>query len=154
MGALAADQGPIGNIPAMGAPDTSFEAPEVDYGRMIAERERELGLAAELPAAVSGSAYYAPAEHYTPPSRHQDDPPYAPPSAPAAPVDLSGLPERFTLLVERKGDWWKITAPQSHIGLFVAHQDLFVALSDVPGSLAQILRLDGEVPAKATRKRK
>ena len=61
-------------------------------------------------------------------------------------TDITGLPERFTLEIERKGEWWKITAPTVHVGLFVAHQDLIVALSDAPGALAAILRLDGELP--------
>jgi hypothetical protein len=62
--------------------------------------------------------------------------------------DFSTLPDRFTLVVERKpDDWWKITAPESHVGLFIAHPNLLTALTDAPGALAQILRLDGPVPA-------
>lgn len=71
------------------------------------------------------------------------------------PSDLSGLPERFTFEIERKPDgWWKVSAPASHIGLFVANQDLLQALSEAPGALAQILRLDGPTPASPKRKKK
>lgn len=148
MGALSPDQGPIGNIPAAPTRDTTFEAPEdLNYDHMIAEREAALG----LPAESTPAPYVGPGIRYTETSTQDQNVVFIPPGAPP---DLDGLPDRFTLLIERKGDWWKITAPQSHIGLFVAHQDIFVALSDVPGSLAQILRLDGELPAKVTRRRK
>ena len=74
--------------------------------------------------------------------------------APRAPADLTGLPERFTLLVEqRPNGFWKVSAPDVHIGLFVAKQDLHEALAEAPGALAQIVRLDGVV-TKAARGRK
>ena len=69
--------------------------------------------------------------------------------------DLTGLPEKFTLEIESRPDgWWKITSPACHVGLFVAHQDLLTALGDAPGALAQILRLDGPVPAPKRGRRK
>lgn len=74
---------------------------------------------------------------------------------PPIPVDLTDLPDHFTLEVQRKGDgWWIVRAPTSHVGLFVAHQNLIDALSDAPGALAQILRLDGPVPEIKRRRTK
>lgn len=70
-------------------------------------------------------------------------------------TDLTGLPDKFTLEIEsRPNGWWKVTSPACHIGLFVAHQDLLTALGDAPGALAQILRLDGPVPAVKRGRRK
>jgi hypothetical protein len=84
--------------------------------------------------------------------------PLRPPGAayvPAAPSDLTPLPDRFTLDIERKPDgWWIVRAPTVHIGLFIAHQDLATALADAPGALAAIVRLDGQVPKPQTRRKK
>ena len=74
---------------------------------------------------------------------------------PRDPTDLSLLPDRFTLDIERKLDgWWVVRAPAVHIGLFVAAQDLADALARAPDDLAAIVRLDGVVPAVEKKKRK
>ena len=65
------------------------------------------------------------------------------------PSDLSSLPDRFALDIERKPNgWWVIRAPDVHVGLYVAAPDLWEALADAPAALAQIVSLDGVVPAK------
>jgi hypothetical protein len=117
------------------------------YARMVRQREAAEG----LPEVAAPQV-----EYVTPPM-------LAPPlasggitfadrlSQPRA--DLSPLPERFSLDIERKPDgWWVVRAPGVHIGLFVAHQDLTAALADAPGALAGIVRLDGLVTARRRRK--
>lgn len=72
---------------------------------------------------------------------------------PRPPVDLSPLPDRFALEVERKPNgWWIVRAPGVHIGLFVMAEDLAGALSDAPATLAEIVRLDGMVAKGRKRK--
>lgn len=145
MGAMTADPGTPVNE---GVPAERFEAPLADdaaWQRTIAMREAAEGLPAPPPMMQPAQQWIRPAPH---------DVPHAAAEAVMRPdVDLTGLPEKFTLEVEAKpGGWWKISAPLHHAGLFIAHQDLLTALVDVPGALAQILRLDGPVPAKPKRK--
>jgi hypothetical protein len=122
-----------------------FEAavvPDDDWSRTIAMREQAEGLPA--PRMQPTQSLRSLGEGYT----------TALPIVAQQTVNLEGLPERFTLEVESKPDgWWKVSAPAHHAGLFIAHQDLIVALTDAPGALAQILRLDGPVPAKPKRRR-
>ena len=69
-------------------------------------------------------------------------------------ADLSNLPDKFTFDIEHKPDgWWVVRSPQQHVGLFIAAPTLSAALADAPGALAQILRLDGTVPAKRRKTR-
>lgn len=70
-------------------------------------------------------------------------------------ADLSSLPERFTLDIERKAAGsWVVRAPSVHVSLFVANEDLTTALANAPAALAAILALDGPVPAQKKRVRK
>lgn len=138
---------------AMPHPDggEKFEAATELSEREIAEREAALGLSSE-PEPVRGK----PSDTYVPPGHAEEVRRVA---AFADYVnrdaDLSTLPDRFTLEIERKGDgWWKVTAPAVHIGLFIAHQDLATALADAPAALAEIVRLDGQVPAAKRRGKK
>lgn len=127
-----------------------FEAavvPDADWERTVAQREAQEGIQhlaqtqhppypkeMNIEMGIAGR----PETHYTQRVVVEDKPK----------EDLSSLPDKFTLLIERKPDgWWKITAPDSHVGLYVAYPDLNIALQDAPGALAQILRLDGVVPA-------
>lgn len=122
-----------------------FEAavvPDADWERTIAQREAKEGIQRlartqhppfKDPNILLGPDRMAGAI-YTQPAKPTED--------------LSSLPDKFTLLIERKPDgWWKVTAPDSHVGLYVAYPDLNIALQDAPGALDQILRLDGIVPA-------
>lgn len=67
-------------------------------------------------------------------------------------INLSSLPDRFTIEVERKGNVWVVRAPAVHQALFVADGDLVEALSQAPGRLAEIVNVDGIVPAKGRKK--
>lgn len=63
------------------------------------------------------------------------------------PLSNTTLPSDFAVCVERRPDgWWLVTAPAVHVGLFIIHRDLSVALADVPAALSELLRLDGPVP--------
>lgn len=109
------------------------------WARELAQREAAAG----LPVAPSAAWLPGPVEYVAPPPAH---------SVSRVPTDLSALPDRFSLEIERKPDgWWVVRAPGVHVGLFVAHQDLTVALADAPGALAGIVRLDGVVSKKKTR---
>lgn len=142
-----------GSMGAAGLPETnasldSFEAPQADdaaWQADVRQREAALGL---LPAPVQRTNFY-------PTSTPELNAPgnLVAPTIPVA-ADLAGLPDHWTLSIEKKGEYWKITAPQHHSGMYIVHKDLFSALADAPGSLAMILRLDGALPAKPTRKRK
>ena len=67
--------------------------------------------------------------------------------------DLSPLPSKFALDIERKDDgWWVIRAGRVHPGLFVAGADLGDALAEAVGKLAEIVRLDGERPVGRKKK--
>ncbi len=145
MGAtMAPDPGAQMNEGALTERFETAVVPDDDWSRTVAMREAAEG----LPAAQT-----QPPQQWVRPAPH--DAPYTAPATVSRPaVDLDGLPEKFTLEVESKpGGWWKITAPAHHAGLFIAHQDLLVALVDAPGALAQILRLDGPVPTKPRRRR-
>lgn len=142
MGAVVPESGmaPLGED--AGPPDRFESSPAVDesaWTREVAQRESALGLPAPAPRQTKTEVIYA-------------NQPMAAPELNV--VNISGLPDDFTLRVQQKSDgWWVVTAPEQHVGLFVAHQDLLTALSDAPGALAQILRLDGPVPAKKRRNR-
>lgn len=143
MFAYSPEDGPIGAMPD-GVQAQAFEAPDdINYERMIAERERELGLPAE-PTGVRGSAYQTPV--YDPGSITYVD------RVAAAPIaDLTPLPDRFSLAVERKGDMWKVTAPTVHTGLWKAGEDLPQVVHEALAALAEMVRIDGVV-AKGRRK--
>lgn len=135
MFAYSAEDGPIGAI-TDAEPAGTFEAPDdLNFERMVAERERELG----LPNAVSGAAQHAPV--YTDPT-----PVYTPAyRAPVEPADLGSLPDKFTLSVEHKGSVWKITAPSVHTGLWKAGPDLNQVVNEALAALAEMVRIDGIV---------
>lgn len=145
MGALSTGQAPIGPIPGVQVADTAFEAPEdLNYERMIAEREAELGLPPN-PSRVSGAAHR---DAYLPgPVTYQP----APVPAPVPIADLTSLPDRFDLTVERKGEVWKITSPGVHVGLWKAGTDLPEVVHRALASLAEMVSIDGIV-AKGRRK--
>lgn len=148
---LAGSMGQMAPDPAApmdeGVPATKFEAPTVDdvaWQRTVAMREAAEGL-----PPVNSPRWEAKTDNVQvmPPSMSHGE-------LAQRIVNLDGLPEKFTLEVESKPDgWWKVSAPAHHAGLFIAHQDLIVALTDAPGALAQILRLDCPVPAKPKRRR-
>ena len=155
MGA-AGDPGPT---PALGPPKPEPEpvaASDHDaWSAEVARREAAQGIARDVAP---------PAEQSVP---RQDDPRQVVPGGitfgPRWPTlydqqpapDLSALPERFALEIQRlPGDWWKVTAPGVHVGLFVARQDLAEALVEVPAALAEIVRLDGSAPQPKTRVRR
>lgn len=147
MGALEAD-GPIGTMHLPSPPDTAFEAPDdLNYERMIAERERELGLPpTPQPSAVTGAAY-TPSYLPGPVVQARVPPPSITPIA-----DLTSLPDQFALSVERKGDMWKVTAPTVHTGLWKAGEDLPQVVHEALASLAEMVSIDGIVSAKGRRK--
>lgn len=149
MGAAVMAPNPQADLPQG---DTAFE-PEAPvavsddaWAQTLAAREAAEGLAS------------APEERD---DRFYREPPGAyerrgglPAHQPRAPADLTGLPERFSLEIETKPDgWWVVRAPEVHVGLFIAHQDLLLAIADAPVALAAILRLDGLVPKEKRRKR-
>lgn len=143
MGALSPDQGPIGNIPAAPTRDTTFEAPEdLNYDHMIAEREAALGLPAGTNG-VSGAAHYAPI--VSDPGRFDRDlSPYE--NAPHQEhVDLTPLPDKFELVIERKGSSWKVTSPL-HVGLWRAGDRLAAVIEEALGALAMMIAVDGPKP--------
>jgi hypothetical protein len=110
-------------------------------------RAREL--ADGLPASAS-----PPAEAWSAPAYREAPATYDRPVYVTEPADISDLPDRFALEIERKPDgMWKVTAPGVHVGLFVADRDLSSALAEAPGVLAEIVRLDGVVAKPRERKR-
>ncbi len=60
------------------------------------------------------------------------------------PTPNDGLPDSFTLEIERKpGGYWFVGSPE-YRGLFIcAPGGLDAALADVPTALSALLRLDG-----------
>ena len=145
---------------SMGAPDPHivnpeepFEAPvsdDVQWQAELRRRESAAGLAAvaqtqhppwpgDSPRTIEMANGLPPI--VVSPSKQKTD-------------DLTGLPDRFTLVIEKKpDDWWKISAPEHHTGLFIAHKDLYAGLANAPGALALILRMDGSVPVVPKRRR-
>lgn len=145
MFAYSPDDGPIGPMPD-GVQTQTFEAPDdINYERMVTERERELGLPAEF-TRVSGSAYQPPVYDPGPVTYVERAIPSITPIA-----DLTPLPDRFSLAVERKGDMWKVTAPTVHTGLWKAGEDLPQVVHEALAALAEMVRIDGVV-AKGRRK--
>ena len=123
------------------------------WARTVAAREAAEGLATKAVRKQEAE----PATRVVVPGGLTHYDPDAPRMMPVySPADLSGLPDSFALEVQRKPDgWWVVRAPTVHVGLFVAHRDLQVAMADAPGALAAILRLDGQMPQpKAGRKRR
>lgn len=132
MFAYSEEDGVIGSIQNPALPDVAFEAPEdLNYERMVADRERELGLPA-TPHIMPG-----PVEYYRPPP-----PPVPVYTAPVEDADLSGLPEKFSLTIERKNDLWKCTSPV-HGGLWKAGPDLPSVVHEALAALAEMVRIDG-----------
>jgi hypothetical protein len=153
MGNLLPDGAPIGHLPNEIAPDAVFEAPEdLNYDRTVAERERELGLPPEPPTRVTGAAYREPA--YAPGGiTYVQDlnhvPRYVTPQEPEA--DLTPLPDKFSLSIERKSDMWKVTSPGVHSGLWKAGPSLPRVVEEALAALAEMVRIDG-VATKGRRK--
>lgn len=145
MFAYSSEDGPIGTIPGSNEPEAAFEAPDDgNYERMIAERERELGLPTGPPG-VRGSAYQTPVYEPVPYER-------LPSPSVTFIADLTALPDRFSLTVERKADGvWKLTAPGVHSGLWKAGTSLPDVVNEALASLAEMVRIDGVV-AKGRRK--
>ena len=103
-------------------------------------------------------------EDYPPPQReshlsHRQMPDHDQMDWPRLPIeiadltDLSGLPDSFAFHIERKGEKWKVTAPDIHVGLFVADENLSAALARAPGELSKIIAIDGLQPKPKARKR-
>lgn len=151
MGNLLPDGGPIGHLPYDTPPDGAFEAPDdVNYDRVIAERERELGLPA---AGVSGAAYQPPVYPGKPGSITYvpDIPRFIESPVPLPEADLTPLPDKFSLSIERKDGIWKVTAPSVHPGLWKAGPDLPRVVNEALAALAEMVRIDGVI-AKGRRK--
>jgi hypothetical protein len=68
-------------------------------------------------------------------------------------ADLSPLPPRFSLEIERKDDRWKVTAPGVHLGLWKSGPDLMVIVGEALATLAEMVGVDGVVPAAKRRKK-
>lgn len=146
MGNLLPDGGPIGHLPYDTPPDGAFEAPDdVNYDRVIAERERELGLPA---AGVSGAADQPYVYSGKPGSIAyvRDIPRFIESPVPPLPeADLTPLPDKFELIVERVNGSWKITSPL-HVGLWRAGADLPAVIEEALGALAMMIAVDGPKP--------
>ena len=148
MFAYSAEDGPIGNIAGEPAAPAAFEAPDdLNYERMIAEREAELGLSSRANG-VAGAAHIPTPSYYEPgPVTYQE----RPPPAPTPIADLTSLPDQFALAIERKGEMWKVTAPTVHTGLWKAGTNLPDVVNEALAALAEMVRIDGVV-AKGRRK--
>lgn len=149
MGNLLPDGGPIGHLPYDTPPDGAFEAPDdVNYDRVFAERERELG----LPAATAPTYYAAPSvptpRSILPGPISYSEGPLLPMPEPA---DLTALPDKFSLSIERKDGIWKVTSPGVHGGLWKAGPTLPEVVAEALAALAEMVRIDGVI-AKGRRK--
>ncbi len=125
-----------------GVPTERFEAPLADdaaWQRTVAMREAAEGLPQAQAAPV---AQYIPQTPYIPPTARAD----------RLNADLSTLPDRFALEIERKGERWKVTAPAVHSGLWKAGDDLPTVVEESLAALAEMVGLDGVV-AKPRRRR-
>jgi len=144
--------GSMGAAATIEVPPTKFEAAPELTAEQIAERERAAGIEPEgvPPAAAYGPPGRPVVAPFQPGPVQFVSPPRREPV-----TDLSGLPQRFTLDVERKENgWWVVRSPALHAGIFVAREDICDALAEAPGIIAEILRLDGEQPAKRRRAKK
>ena len=151
------ESGSIGAWQTIEPPPTRFEAAPELTAEQIAERERAAGIEPEgVPPAAGYAPVGRPIEDPANWNALQPGPVQLVSSPRRAPVtDLSGLPQRFTLDVERKENgWWVVRSPALHAGIFVAREDICDALAEAPGIIAEILRLDGEQPAKRRRAKK
>lgn len=142
MFAYSPDDGPIGPMPD-GVQTQTFETPDdINYERMITERERELGLPMMMAPAVGGAAHQASIL----PDRiaySQAVPVPVVYDVPAA--DLTSLPAKFELVIERVNESWKITSPL-HVGLWRAGTDLPAVIEEALGALAMMISVDGPKP--------
>ena len=113
--------------------------------RVIAEREAAEGLISETALERMVNPPVVMDLHYSPPiSLTPGSVPHGWKPPPREDVDLSPLPAKFALDVERKDDgWWVVRAARVHPGLFVAGDDLGAALGEAVEKLAEIVRLDG-----------
>ncbi len=130
---------PDGGAPLHNQPVERFETPEVnpdDWERTIRQREMAEGMASPTPDQAVAQPRYTPS------------------TATADLRDLSALPDRFTLAIERKGDAWKVTAPTVHHGLWKAGNDLPSTVNAALNALAEMVSLDGvaATPRRRTRK--
>lgn len=124
-----------------------FETPQLDdaaWAQDVRRRELAMGIASG-PARVSGADQTAPAvrpdiiERFVPS---------------VAVYDLSPLPDNFELRIERRGDRWKVTAPGVHSGLWKSGVDLVQTMDAAITALAEMIRLDGPLPAPRKRRSK
>ncbi len=117
-----------------------FEAPledDRDFAREIAQREAALGLPPSAPPMVRYDPLRA----------------VMPRESSSATADLSSLPPRFALEIERKDDRWKVTAPGVHLGLWKSGPDLHAVVDEALATLAEIVRVDGPTPAPKRRQK-
>ena len=119
-----------------------FEAGVELSAAEIAQREAALGLPPE-PESVPATFDFQPPRSILPGRMEYVSRPLRQESP-----DLTDLPDRFSLDIERKGSLWVVRAPSVHVALFVSHDDLVEALAAAPGRLAEIVGVDGIVPAK------
>ena len=141
------------------APMTPTETPDDQWEAEVKRRELTAGIpAAAVPGGSAGTLARIH-EQSGGLDGVMDDPRGRPvldhhADEPAALVDLSALPDKFNLQVERKKNgWWKVTAPEVHTGLFLSHQDLLRALAAAPITLAQIVQIDGTLPLDKRKRR-
>lgn len=140
MGAMAPS--PNDPPPSNGAAE-KFESdvvPDTAWERTVAMREMQEGLRA------TAQTQHPP---YEPDAAHTNSLIFPSPvkTTPVKHIDLSSLPERFQLEIERKGDRWKITAPAVHNGLWKSGEDLSATMGEALATLAEMVRLDGIQPA-------
>ena len=144
------DAAAVAGVP-LSAHDGAFESGADLTANQIRMREIAEGLADTGQRSVPPAPQWPTGQdlsRYVEAARPQ---PQAPVRSP--PADLSSLPDRFALEVERKEDGtWIVRAPAIHVALFVAGHDLAHALAEAPGRLADIVRLDGEQPKRRKRK--
>lgn len=152
--------GPVASRADMDAvvPDQPFEAgagadtAADQWAQELERRDRAAGIA---PVPMVAPSHPVPMDSLLPGVGRYVTGPVEPMRVERQPSDLTALPDRFALEIERKpGGMWKVTAPGVHVGLFVAGADLATVLADAPAALANIVSLDGVLAKPRERKKR
>ncbi len=145
MGTMGAD---VGAPQAPLQATERFEAPEIpdtDWARTVAQREAAEGLpVVRSPAPISFIASHSEVNRALDQMEQRRQ---------SLGADLTGLPDRFTLEIERKADRWKVTAPGVHSGLWKSGTDLPAVVDEALAVLAEMVRVDGVAPRPRVRKK-